>query len=169
MTPSSTPLGIRIVAWLAILAGGWSLLGSLAAFVLAWTLPPPDPVDAPVPVRLLYGIFRYAKVLVVLQAVLAVVAVWAGVGLLRLRASARAVLEGMSWLGLLYVVAVGVFWWLAWTSFPDLPQDRPELGQAAEWMEIALMGVTLLLMAVPAGLSAWYLRQPGVRALMRRD
>ena len=163
-------LGIRIVAWLAILGGVWTLLGSLAVFVFAWSMPaPPDPADAPWQVRLLYGLFRYARLVALLQVVLAAVLVWAGVGLLRLRASARAALEGLSWLGLLYVAAVGAFWWLAWTAFPDLPQDRPELGQTAERIEIALMALTLLLLALPAGAALWYLRRPDVRALVRHD
>ena len=170
MTPLSIPLGIRIVAWLAILGGVWTLLGSLAVFVFAWSMPaPPDPADAPWQVRLLYGLFRYARLVALLQVVLAAVLVWAGVGLLRLRASARAALEGLSWLGLLYVAAVGAFWWLAWTAFPELPQDRPELGQTAEQIEIALMVLTLLLLALPAGATLWYLRRPDVRALVRHD
>ena len=136
MTPLSIPLGIRIVAWLAILGGVWTLLGSLAVFVFAWSMPaPPDPADAPWQVRLLYGLFRYARLVALLQVVLAAVLVWAGVGLLRLRASARAALEGLSWLGLLYVAAVGAFWWLAWTAFPDLPQPLlPARLRSVPWL-----------------------------------
>ena len=165
-----TSLAVRVIAWLAILGGLWLVLGAAASLVVAWYWPPPpETTEAPPGVALFYGVFRHIKLVVLLHAVGAVTLVWAGVGLLRLKAWARAVLEGACWFGLLYFALVGAVWWLIWQQFPELPQDNPDWGQATERMEIALMALTLLAMATPVAVILVYLRSGTVRALLRQD
>jgi hypothetical protein len=104
------PTSITLIGWLAISLGAMSILSAVGG--LAVSLAMPSLGDAPeVPgVYFPTWLFRHYAALCLVQVGVAGLAVVGGIFLLRLKPWARTVVEGISWVGLLALIAFGVLW-----------------------------------------------------------
>ncbi|MFD1712206.1 hypothetical protein FVQ98_04345 [Ottowia sp. GY511] len=146
-----------------MLSAGKVLVAALATL-------PGEPMDlgrVPGYVDVIAWLLRHVAGIALFQVALAAATVWAGFGLLRRRAWARATLEGVGWLVLLQLAAVAALGWQVFADFSELPQDSPGLGSQPEWLDIVAMLVGLLAVALPVVAAVRYLRSASVRALVR--
>jgi hypothetical protein len=166
------PVGIAIAAGLWIAMGALMILGAVmggfAYFMMNVMGPPLPPPSANMPpaFAMMESIFQYFGVLIVLQFILAVIAIWAGVALLRLKPWARATIEILSWLAFLYTVGFGIFWVYLWCSMTGLmPKDDTSINSEMIQIMGMVMGVVITAMfAVPLGIMIRYLRGTEARA-----
>ena len=124
--------------------------------------PAPSSTEMPVGFAV---IFRYFGVLLLLQGIVALVAIWAGVSLLRLQQWARTTIEVLCWLALLYTVGFAIYWVYTWVSMPG---QAPTHGAPVEPVLFQLMGavmgvVVTAVFAVPLWIMIRYLRGAEVR------
>jgi hypothetical protein len=174
------PTGITITAWLWIAMGGLMILGAVMGG-FAYTMmgkmgPPPQPsTEMPSGFAVMYSISQYFGVLLLLQSIVAVVAIGAGVSFLRLKQWARTTLEVLSWLAFLYTVGFGIFWVYMWISMTG---QTPTRGAPADPVSFQLMGAVMgvivtAVFAVPLWIMIRYLRGAEVRTAIanshRRD
>jgi hypothetical protein len=110
-------------------------------------------------------VFQNLGVLLAFQSVVALISIWAGVSLLRLRAWAKTAIEGLSWLGLLYTVGFGVYWLYMWISMAgQMPGDVGQIDLDMFRTMGAVLGVVVTVtLAIPLGIMIWYLRGKEVR------
>ena len=161
------PTGITIIAWLWIATG--VLMGLSAAMGgLAYSIMQDAPkLDSNLPSEfgLLGFVLENIGLLIALQCVVVLISIWAGASLLRLRAWAKVAIEGLSWLGLLYIVGFGVYWLSVWFSIGGrMSGDSGESGLDMVQTIGAVTGVVVTLtFAVPLGVMVWYLRGREVR------
>ena len=164
------PTGVTITAWLWIVMGGLMILSALMggfAYTMIGNmgpLPPPSS-DMPAGSAVMGYFFRYFGVLLLLQGIVALIAIWAGASLLRLKQWARTTIEVLSWIGLLYMVGFGIFWvytWVAMTS--EVPPHGGQVDPVSFQLMGAVMGVVITaVFAVPLGIMIRYLRGAEVR------
>jgi hypothetical protein len=147
-----------------------TLSGLMAAFAFSFMQqagpPPPPPPDAPAVMGFMHVVFANFGVLVVVQLVVAVLGLAAGVALLYRKAWARTALEVLSWLGFLYCVGFGIFWLYMWiTMTGQIPEGQGQPDMASfRWMG-AIMGIVItLVFAVPFAIMIRYLRGREARA-----
>lgn len=166
------PTGITITAWLWIATGGLMIFsGVMAGFAYAVAglmgQPPTEPADIPSELMLMNIIFRYFGVFVVVQLIVAALALWSGIGLLKLKAWARTAIEALSWLALVYCLAFGVFWVYTWVSVAG--QVPPSAGAPVDLDAFQFMGaimglVVTAMFTVPLWFMIRYLRGAEARA-----
>ena len=160
------PTSVAVIGWLAVGFGSLAVLSGLFGFLASLAMPDfnavsPKPDDAPLPFRLMFGMFDYFRILAAVQAIVGGLTIWAGAEFLRLRAWARAFLEGILWLVLAYTIAFGVFWIWSIGSMMD-GADSPLLPA----MMAAMGVVSFLMFAIPAVIVIRVLRGPTVRQAM---
>ncbi len=112
------------------------------------------------------SIFQYFGVLLLLQGIVAVVAIWAGVSLLRLKQWARTTIEVLSWVAFLYTVGFGIFWVYMWVPMTgQVPTHGAPVNAESFQLMGAVMGVIVTaVFAVPLWIMIRYLRGAEVRA-----
>jgi hypothetical protein len=162
------PTGIKVIAWTwiitAALLGASAVLGLMMQSVM-------DQVtansDVPPGVAALAAPGEYTAVATVLQLVLAALALWSGIALLRLRAWARLAVEILCWLALAWTIGFGIFFIYVWNTIAGemaqeagIPMDQNILQGAGLGAGIVLT----LVFAVPFLLMIRYLRGARARA-----
>lgn len=164
------PTGITVTAWLWIVTGGFTVFGGLLggfAYSMMGQMgqPPAFPSDMPGGFVLMTAAFQYFGVLLVLQTVVAILAVWAGIALLQLKAWARTAVEALSWLSLVCCVGFGIFWIYLWVSMTGrMPKTAAPVDIGMFQMLGAAMGaVVTVAFAVPLWIMIRYLRGTEVR------
>ena len=106
------------------------------------------------------------RALLAVQCAIAVIAIWAGIDLLRLKAWARSAIETLCWLGVVWTVGFGIYWVYMWISMTgQTPSGAVPPGGDSFQVMGAVMGVVgMLMFAVPLGIMIRYLRGSEVRA-----
>lgn len=163
------PTGITVTAWVWI-GGGVLMLLSAAMAGLSYSMSvhmgPPDAKGFPPEFALMNLLFRNFAVLIVLQCVVALVAIWAGVDLLRLKAWARSAVEVLSWLGLVWTVGFGAYWVYMWLSMTG---QAPAGADMFQMMGAAMGVVVTFAFAVPLVIMIRYLRGHEARQAVLRS
>lgn len=165
------PTGITITAWLWIVMGSLmifsAVMGGFAYTMMGnMSLPPSSSSEMPAGFAVMNSIFQYFGVLLLLQGTVAVVAVWAGVSLLRLRQWARTAIEVLSWIAFLYTVGFGFFWVYMWVSMTgQVPAGSAPVNVDSFQVMGAVMGVIVTaVFAVPLWIMIRYLRGAEARS-----
>jgi hypothetical protein len=175
MTEEKRPASVSVIAWTWIVTGAFMVFSGIMSLLMFAAMPSltsqlPHSPNMPQGVGLMMGMFRYFGWLVAAQLVLAVVAIVAGYEFLKLRPWARAALEILSWISLIYVVGFGVYWLSAWSTmtgqFPQ--QDVPFDMATFRTVGLAVAAVVTLAFAVPLGIMIKYLRGKVVREAILR-
>ena len=122
--------------------------------------------NAPPGFGLMYLMFENFSVLLVVQCVVAVVAIWAGIDLLRLKAWARLAIEVLCWLAVLWTVGFGIYWihmWISMTGQAPISAG-PAGSHAFQVMGVVMDVVATLVFAIPLGIMIRYLRSREARS-----
>ena len=165
------PTGLTVTAWLWIVMGGFmafsAVMGGFAfAMMREMGAPPALPPDMPAGLEMMNVMFRHFGAFLAVQAIAAVLSVWAGIALLQLKAWARAAIEALSWLALLYSAGFGVFWVYLWLSVTSqAPQGSAPVDMAMfQAMGVAIGAIITFAFVVPLWIMIRYLRGNEVRA-----
>jgi hypothetical protein len=175
---NQAPAPLRIIAWLTIATGAFMVLGSLMGLLASAALGSvpdgmmlpdsamlPDGAESITPVlAVVLKVARYFWLASLVQLAVAVVAIWSGIDLLRLRAWARTANEVFCWLTLLVLALYAVFWVWLWLAFP-VPQDMADFDPASMRIaSIVMLVVIEAIFVVPTVAILRYLRGPQARA-----
>ena len=100
------------------------------------------------------------------QCLVAVVAIWAGIDLLRLKAWARSAIEALCWVGVLWTIGFGIYWVYMWISMTgQMPRGAmPDSGDTFQMMGAVMGVIGTLVFAIPLGIMIRYLRGGEVRS-----
>ncbi len=153
---SPRPTSVTVISWVWIVMGILMVLGGLMGFFSFHMMqemsggeafPTELPPDFPPEFKPMMVVFSNFHLLAGLQVVIAVVAIVSGISFLKLRSWARTVLEGLTWLALLYIVVFGVYWVFMWISITgNIPQDQMPPGMGNFKYFGAIMGIVINLM-----------------------
>ena len=177
MTTQHTPrpTGITVTAWLWIAAGLLMLFsGAMGAIVYSTMGQTERPVvlnpDLAPEFAFMNFVFQYFGYLLALQAAAAVIAIWAGIGLLRLKSWARTVIEALSWLALAYIVGFGGYWLYLWNGTGiHVPSGTAPTGAGLfDAMGTVMSVIVTAIFAVPLLIMIGYLRGREVRESISR-
>jgi lysylphosphatidylglycerol synthetase-like protein (DUF2156 family) len=173
MGQGKRPTAVSVIAWTWIVTGGFAVFSGIMGLLMFAAMPtlqneltqaPGMPQDF----GLMTGMFRYFGWLVLVQLVLAAVAIVAGIQFLRLRNWARTALEILSWISLIYVVGFGLFWTSTWSTVTEhFSQQNTPFD--IETFRIAGFGMAIfitLAFAIPLGIMIKYLRGKVIREAM---
>lgn len=165
------PTGITITAWLWIVMGGLMIFSAVMggfAYTLMGTMGPTSSssTEKLAGFAVMNSIFQYFGVLLLLQGIVALVAIWAGVSLLRLKQWARTTIEVLSWIAFFYTVGFGIFWVYMWVSMTgQVPARGAPVNVDSFQLMGAVMGVVVTaVFAVPLWIMIRYLRGAEARA-----
>jgi hypothetical protein len=169
-TTVQRPTGITVTAWVWIVTGVLMLLASVMGG-FAYTmmrelgLPPGMPHDLPAEFALMGVLHRHFGVLLAVQAIVSVLAIWAGIALLGLRAWARTTIEVLSWLAFAYCIGFGILWGYLWVSITgQLPASEMPVDMGTIRLIGAVMGIVVVtIFAIPLWIMIRYLRGADVR------
>jgi hypothetical protein len=169
------PTSVTVIAWVWIILGGLMVLAGIMAALMSAVMSSSGMMgdafedieqektqDLPATVRVMEVVFRHFAWFALGQVCIGALALWAGTRFLRLRAWARAMLELLSWLFLIYVVAFTAFWMVGWTSVGA--------GHApAAFIVAGLVGavINMAFFGVPLGIMIHVLRGRKVRDAVR--
>jgi hypothetical protein len=164
------PAGVTFTAWLWIVTGGLmvfsAVLGGLAYSMMRQRGGLPAPLlDIPSEFALTNSVSQGFGVLLALQCVVALVAVWAGIALLQLQAWARTTIEVLCWVSLVSCVGFGIYGIYLWVSITGHIATGG-LPFAADILQIigAVVGaIVTVAFAVPFWIMIRYLRGAEVR------
>jgi lysylphosphatidylglycerol synthetase-like protein (DUF2156 family) len=176
MSPGKRPTAVSVIAWTWIITGGFAVFSGIMSLLMFAAMPTLQSELSHAPgmsqgVGLMTSMFRYFGWLVAVQLVLAAVAIVAGIQFLRLRSWARAALEILSWVSLIYVVGFGLFWLSTWSTMTGQfsQQDVQFDTGTLRIVGLAVGAVITLAFAIPLGIMIKYLRGKVVREAMLRD
>src|SRR5882724_2973642 len=115
------PTGVTIVAWLWIVAGGLMVFSAIAGGLLYSTMRDrgshiTTPHDVPIQFKLAQIVFDHLGSMLIVQFLVALLAIVSGIYLLRLHPWARTAIEILSWLAFIYSVGFGIYWVYMWIS-----------------------------------------------------
>lgn len=160
---SSRPAGITVIAWLWIVIGSLmifsAVMGGIAYSMMPGAEGPGLPAEVALRMAPMNLLLQNFLLVISVQFAIAVLAVWSGVGLLRQHGWARSLVEGLSWLGLLWTVGVGGYWVYMWTSVTSQTSG----SDMFHVMGAAMGAFGTLTLAVPLGIMIWYLRSDEAR------
>jgi len=143
-----------------------SFLSAAMVGILTTIFPIPEQTSAnmPAPWVLMMRAFRYFPWISLVQVTLASIVICSGIAFLRLRKWSRPIMEGVTWLALLYVLAYGAFWlWLV----DSLLYKGTDAIIVARFMQAA--GVLMIVVFASAAIVIIrLLRGPTVRAALTR-
>ena len=116
---SGRPSGVTITALLWIILGAFSFLSGFLGGVAVLVLERDStimfyPETSPV-LWIMDLLFRYFAAGAAIQMFFSVLAIWAAIGLLRLKSWARSAIELLCWFLFFWCVCFGVFWVYLWT------------------------------------------------------
>jgi hypothetical protein len=129
------PTAITVIGWiflvssiLMILSGGLGFIAFSFMKQLGEEMPPIYD-ELPNQYQILRIIFQNFGIAALLQVALAIFVLMASIHFLQLRKWARYALEIITWLGLFYVVAFGIFWLVSWiTITSSIPVSEAPFG-----------------------------------------
>ena len=169
------PTGITITAWLWIVVGALMLfsavMGGFAYSMMQQAGKPGMPGGGfPPEFAMMNLLFRNFGAVLAVQCAVALIAIWAGIDLLRLKAWARSAIEALSWVGVIWTLGFGIYWAYMWISMTgQMPKDAAPPGMDTFQVMGAVMGVVAMLMfAVPLVLMIRYLRGSEARGAITR-
>ena len=115
------------------------------------------------------AVSNYILGLTLVQTVLSIAAIFAGVYFIKLRAWARGVLELLSWLTLISVVAMGFIWFPLWMAASNdlLPRDGTVDIHRVKMIGAAAGGLVMVIAAIPLVAMIRSLRGKAVRLAMQ--
>ena len=152
------PSCVTVIGWawailgaLMCLAAVMALLGSVLIHDLV-----PAGTDAP-------RILTVVPVLAIIQLVVGALGLGAAIQLLKFKAWARAALEALTWLALIFVIGFMAFWLVAWVTKTPANPDGPAGFAVGGAVMGTLMGG---LYCVPLVIMVRYLRSPKVRSVL---
>jgi hypothetical protein len=128
------PTSVTVIGWIVIAGAILMILSGGMGFAVFSFMKqsaggaPPVPEDIPGQLGVLKIAFQHFELIAMVQCALAIFIIIAGIQFLRLRRWARIALEVVAWLGLVYVVAFGIFWvvsWLGITSSIPITEGAP--------------------------------------------
>lgn len=116
------PKGISLISWVWVMVG---IMMSIGGVMAIFQTPVIDfsvftkalAIDKVPGSDWLYFVVNNFYIFMVLQAAVGVLAIYSGVKLLELRAWARSVIEGLTWVSMIYVLALGSFTYATWIDF----------------------------------------------------
>lgn len=153
MYQEKRPTCITVIGWAWIVIGGLMCLSATMALfssVMIGEIAQNEP-DMPF-------IFKIFPLLAIVQIGVAVLGLASGINFLKLKAWARSVLEGLTWLLLIFIVGFMVFWVFSWVSMTS------DHGPSSFSIMGAVMGVLIMgIYGVPLGIMLKYLRGHKVR------
>jgi hypothetical protein len=170
------PASVTGIAWTFIASAVIMLLSGLISLGAGGTIramtqqmmaqSPGAAAHLPWQLRIMLGLIEYFTLVTWIQIALSIVALVAGIELLRCRAWARAVLEGLTWLALIATLAVGALWLWGWLSLtPVMPEGLP-LTPGLRMTGAAMVAVIVVVGAAPLVFLIRALRRPAVHAAM---
>lgn len=166
---SARPTGITIIGWLWLVIGAFMLFSALMGGLGYSMMRQPgmqSAADLPREFALMNWVFQNFAALVAVQCVIAVVALWAGIDLLRLKAWARSAVEVLCWVGVIWTLGFGIYWVYMWISMAG---QAPAAADASRWIGAAMGAVVTLVFAVPLAIMIRYLRGNEARQAMSRS
>ena len=161
------PASVTITGWLTVASGALAVISSAMVFVVLRFMPlvqefPRDP-DLVVP----YWLLEHLAAIAIVQLALAISAIVAGVGFLRLQSWARAYIEVLAWVFLFGTVGFGVIWLRSAVSFSNRLHDTAAAVPAGFPASLVGAGViAMLIILFPLVLVIRELRSPAVREAM---
>jgi hypothetical protein len=165
------PTGVTVTAWLWIVMGGFmvfsAIMGGFAYMMMRQMgAPPAIPPGMPAGLEMMNAVFRHFGALLAVQAIVAALSVWAGIALLQLKAWARAAIEALSWLALLYSVGFGIYWVYLWIAITgQMPAGNAPVDTALfQVMGVAIGVIITAAFVVPLWIMIRYLRGNEMRA-----
>jgi hypothetical protein len=172
-TMSARPTGITITASLWIVVGVFMLFSAVMGGLLYWIMRPMDMPgmqagELPPEFIIMNRVFQNFGVFVGIQCIVALVGIWAGIDLLRLKGWARSAIEVLCWLGVVWTIGFAGYWVYMWISMTgEAPRGAGPIGTFQ--LMGAIMGVFgMLIFAVPLGMMIRYLRGNQVREAIAR-
>jgi hypothetical protein len=174
--PAQRPASVTGIAWTFIASAVIMLLSGLITLGAGGTIramtqqmmaqSPGAAARLPWQLRIMLGLIEYFTLVTWIQIALSIVALAAGIELLRCRAWARAALEGLTWLALIATLAVGALWLWGWLSLtPVMPEGLP-LTPGLRMAGAAMVAVIVVVGAAPLVFLIRALRRPAVYAAM---
>lgn len=147
------PTCVTVIGWAWIIVGGLMILSAtMSLFTLGMirnmALDEPD----------LPFIFKKFELIVIIQIGVGLLGLISGINFLMLKAWARNVLEGLTWMLLVFVLGFTVFWVFTWVSMTSR-HDPPGFGIMGAAMGVVFMAIY----AVPLGIMLKYMRGRKVR------
>jgi len=103
--------------------------------------------------------------MLIVQFLVALLAIVSGIYLLRLHPWARTAIEILSWLAFIYSVGFGIYWVYMWISMTgNMPQSAASENAKTFQIMGTVMGIVVIsIFSVPLGMMIRYLRGPVVR------
>lgn len=169
------PASVPIVSWIWIVSGALTIVSCIMSIGALSDLP--ELVSdkdlsrqAPSMLAMMRDLSHYMIWLTVLQMVMAVLAIAAGVYYLKLRAWARGTLELLTWVSLAMLIGFGFFWPPLWmmTSEHFLPKDGSIDLEKVKMAGAVAGAVVMLVLAIPLAMMIRSLRSKAVREAIRR-
>lgn len=172
------PTGITVIGWIWAILGGLGLLGVLINILLFGFMPADmgsfmfSSSANGANMQGMYNffqvfvfLFRHLWLILAFQLVIKGLSLIGGIGLLKLKEWGRKILEGLSWLYLVYMVAGSIFW-VYFTSYlrTVLNHNMPDsnFGSGFTWILTALGLSIMLAICVGIVLMIRYLRSKTV-------
>jgi hypothetical protein len=167
------PASVTIIGWIFIGVAGIMIFSGTTGMISFACMKQaegknylPMPEGLPGHLKIMWGIFRYFDSLAIIQILFALFVIIACIYFLKLRAWARAALEGISWLGLLFVAGFGIFWVTSWINATSgMAVAEGATGPPPIYGLIGIViGVTMMaIWAVPLVVIITFLRSIGMR------
>jgi len=159
------PTCVTVIGWFWIITGGLAIMSGLMSAVITHTFSGGMTEEHFAAMRksgedpeFIILIFQHFLEFALLQVCVAIVAVVSGINLLRLRAWARPVLEGLSWLTLLFVIGFTCFF---------ISEVGTGFGvHKGDFMFLIMGCIVMLSYLVPLIIMISYLRGKKVRAAL---
>jgi hypothetical protein len=148
MYQEKRPTCVTVIGWTWIILGGLMCLSATMALFSSVMIGKMAQEDPNMPF-----IFKIFPLLATVQIGFAVLGLVSGINFLKLKSWARNVLEGLTWLLLIFILGFMVFWVFSWVSMSS--------GHGPKGFDIigAVMGVVITgIYGVPLGIMLKYLR-----------
>ena len=153
MYQEKRPTCVTVIGWAWIILGGLMCLSATMALFSSIMIGDMAQGDPDIPF-----IFKIVPMLAIVQIGVAVLGLTSGINLLKLKAWARNVLEGLTWLLLIFILGFMVFWVINWVSMSSGHGPRG-FGVMGAVMGVVITGIY----GVPLGIMLKYLRGPKVK------
>ena len=145
---------VKVIGWIFIVIAGLMIFSGAMGYIAYTSMQkmsggvPPASAGMPNSFQLMAIVFQHIELLTTVQVTFGVFIIFAGIYFLKLRPWARAALEVVSWLGLVYVLGFGIFALVSWISMSAKMPASPGAQGAPLMFNIMGMVTGLIVMAV---------------------
>ena len=153
MYQEKRPTCVTVIGWAWIIIGGLMILSAIMALFSSAMICEMAQNDPDMPF-----IFKIFPLIIVVQISVAALGLISGINFLKLKVWSRAVLEGLTWLLLIFIIGFMVFWVFNWVSMSSGHGPR-SFGIMGAVMGVIISGIY----GVPLGIMLKYLRGTKVR------